>query len=137
MRKTKNYLTDVTVIKGEGETPVKIKLKYEEMPNTFGNLVDAFWETIVVLDKVCVAMEYIYGIKTSDEYKKEYRKTLRAFSKWVRHAHFDKYTSAGVFRSKMVTASVVWRKRFITITICETAKMKFKVELYKKGEECN
>lgn len=137
MKRTKNYLTDVTVIKGEGETPVKIKLKYEEMPNTFGNSVDAFCESIVVLDKVCDAMEYIYGIKTSDEYKKEYRKTLRAFSKWSWRNHLDRSTSAGVFRYKKVTASVVWRKRFITITICETAKMKFKVEFYEKGEECN
>jgi len=138
MKRTKNLLTSVTVIEGAvDETPVKMKLTYEEMPITFGNLVDAVEKAFVALEVVCYAIEYICSLQTINEYKKELRKTARAFLKWYGRITDDKNSLGGVFRYKTVTASVVRRKHSIILTIGETANMKFNVELYKKGEENN
>ena len=137
MRRTTNYLTDVTVIKGEDETSTLIKLSYEDMPRTFENCYDAFWWAVAGTYHVYAAIDNIYSEQTSSKYQKELRKTWRAFLKWYQRVHRDRNTSAGVFRSDMVIASVIWRKHSITITIGEAANMKFNVELYKKGEENN
>ena len=138
MRRTKNFLTSVTVIEGAiDETPVKMKLTYEEMPITFGNLADSLCKAFVALEVVCYAIEYICSLQTINEYKKELRKTGRAFMKWYGRIMHDRYSLAGVFRYKTVTASAVRRKHSVILTICETANTKFNVELYKKGEENN
>ena len=136
MKRTKNYLTDVTVIKGDEQT-TKIELSYEDMPRTFKNHYDAFWWAVAFACHVYDAVDNIYSIQTSNENRKEFRKTVKTLVKWLRREHLDRHSLGGIFRYKTVTASVVRRKRLITITIGETENIKFNVELYKKGEENN